>query len=167
MILAKLINKPEHSPEVYPHRYSHLMFDKGAKSTQWRTAFSTSGAGTVRHICAKKFNLDRLHLWQILTQNGPDLNVLIKHKTIKLLENNMGENLDDLGYGAKFLQSWLTLCDLMDCQEPADSSVHGILQAIRNGLPFPPPGDLPNPGIEPVFLTSPALAHRFFTTSTT
>ena len=30
-----------------------------------------------------------------------------------------------------------------------------------NGLPFPPPGDLPNPQIEP---TSPALADRFFTT---
>jgi len=30
-----------------------------------------------------------------------------------------------------------------------------------NGLPFPSPGDLPNPGIEP---TSPALAGRFFTT---
>ena len=28
-------------------------------------------------------------------------------------------------------------------------------------LPFPPPGDLPKPGIEP---TSPALAGRFFTT---
>ena len=27
-----------------------------------------------------------------------------------------------------------------------------------NGLPFPPPGDLPNPGIKPVFLASPALA---------
>ena len=29
-------------------------------------------------------------------------------------------------------------------------------------LPFPPPGDLPNPGIEPVSLTSPALAGGFF-----
>ena len=29
------------------------------------------------------------------------------------------------------------------------------------GLPFPPPGDLPNPGIEP---SSPALAGGFFTT---
>ena len=28
-------------------------------------------------------------------------------------------------------------------------------------MPFPPPGDLPDPGIEP---TSPALAGRFFTT---
>ena len=28
---------------------------------------------------------------------------------------------------------------------------------ITNGLPFPTPGDLPNPGIEPVSLKSPAL----------
>ena len=33
-----------------------------------------------------------------------------------------------------------------------------------NGLPFPPPGDLPDPGIEPASLVSPALAGRFFTT---
>ena len=31
------------------------------------------------------------------------------------------------------------------------------------GLPRPPPGDPPNPGIEPVSLTSPALADGFFT----
>ena len=45
-------------------------------------------------------------------------------------------------------------CDPMDCRPPG-SSVHGIFQAgILSGLPFPPPGDLPNPGIEP---RSPAL----------
>ena len=32
------------------------------------------------------------------------------------------------------------------------------------GLPFPPPGDLPNPGIEPMSPDSPALAGGFFTT---
>ena len=31
-------------------------------------------------------------------------------------------------------------------------------------LPFPPPGDLPKPGIKPTSLTSPALAGRFFST---
>ena len=31
----------------------------------------------------------------------------------------------------------------------------------------PPPGDLPDPGIEPASLMSPALAGRFFTTSAT
>ena len=35
------------------------------------------------------------------------------------------------------------------------------------GLPCPPPGGLPNPGIEPVSLTSPALVGGSFTTSPT
>ena len=34
-------------------------------------------------------------------------------------------------------------------------------QEYWSGLPFPPPGDLPNPGIEPM---SPVLAGGFFTT---
>ena len=40
-------------------------------------------------------------------------------------------------------------------------------QEYLSGLPHPAPGDLPNPGIEPVSLVSPALAGRFFNTSTT
>ena len=51
-------------------------------------------------------------------------------------------------------QSCPTLCYPMDCSPPG-SSVHGIYQArIWVGLPFPSPGDLLNPGIEP---RSPAL----------
>ena len=34
-------------------------------------------------------------------------------------------------------------------------------------VPFPPPRDLPDPGIEPTSLASPALAGGFFTTSAT
>ena len=52
-------------------------------------------------------------------------------------------------------------CNPMDCKPPG-SFVHGILQQeYRSGLPVPPPGDLPGPGIEP---TSPELAGRVFTT---
>ena len=40
-------------------------------------------------------------------------------------------------------------------------------QEYWSELLFPPPGDLPNPGIEPASLMSPALIGRFFTTSST
>jgi len=40
-------------------------------------------------------------------------------------------------------------------------------QECWSGLPFPPPGDLPDSGTEPVSLLSSALAARFFTSSTT
>ena len=47
------------------------------------------------------------------------------------------------------LVTWLcpTLCNLMVCGPPG-SSIHGILQEYCSGLPFPFPGDLPDPGIE-------------------
>ena len=40
-------------------------------------------------------------------------------------------------------------------------------QEYWSGLPFPPPGDLPDPGIKPMFLMSPSLAGRFFTINAT
>ena len=40
-------------------------------------------------------------------------------------------------------------------------------QEYWSGLPCPSPGDLPDPGIKPMSLTSPALAGRFFTTTAT
>ena len=55
---------------------------------------------------------------------------------------------------AHSLQLCLTLLDPIDCSW-LGSSVHGFSrQEYWSGLPFPPPGDLPNPGIEP---GSPAL----------
>ena len=50
---------------------------------------------------------------------------------------------------AKSPQLCPALCDPMDHSQPG-SSVHGILQARILELPCPSPGDLPDPGIEPV-----------------
>ena len=51
------------------------------------------------------------------------------------------------------------------CKSPL--SMQFSRQGYWSGLLFPLPGDLPNPGIKPASLMSPALAGRFFTTSTT
>ena len=40
-------------------------------------------------------------------------------------------------------------------------------QECWSGWPCPSPVDLPDPGVQPESLVSPALANRFFTTSTT
>ena len=73
-------------------------------------------------------------------------------------------------------QSCLTLCDPMGCSPPG-FSVHGGFsrQEYWNGLPCPPLGDLPDPGIKPTSLMSPegstcretCLTSRFFTTRAT
>ena len=46
----------------------------------------------------------------------------------------------------------------------APPSMEYSRQEYWSRLPFPTPGDLPNPGIEPTSLVSPALAGGFFTT---
>ena len=45
---------------------------------------------------------------------------------------------------------------------PPGFSVQGIILARINGLPFPTPGDLPDPGIEPESPVSPALAEGLY-----
>ena len=51
----------------------------------------------------------------------------------------------------------------MDCSLPGCSK--GLFrQEYWSGLPFPTPGDLPNPGTEPASPVSPARAGGFFTT---
>ena len=47
------------------------------------------------------------------------------------------------------------------CQAPLSMEFPG--QEYCHGLPFPSPGDLPHPGIEPTSPASPALASGFFT----
>ena len=59
-----------------------------------------------------------------------------------------------------FMISWTVACQ-------APPSMGFPRQEYWSRLPFPTPGDLPNPGIEPTVLTFPALAGRFFTTTVT
>ena len=55
----------------------------------------------------------------------------------------------------------MRLCGLY----PTGSSVHGILQGrILEWLPCPPPGDLPDTGIEPMYLSSSAFQAGFLPT---
>ena len=65
----------------------------------------------------------------------------------------------------KLLQLCPTLCNPVDCSPPTPLSTGFSRQEYWSGLLCPPPGNLPNPGIEPASLTTPALAGGFFTTS--
>ena len=58
------------------------------------------------------------------------------------------------------------LATLWTLAHQAPLSIGFSRQENWTGLPCPPPGDLPDPGIKPISLTSPALAGGLFTTST-
>ena len=49
------------------------------------------------------------------------------------------------------------------CGPMAPLSMESSSQEYWNGLPIPTPGDLPNSGVQPTSLASPALVGRFFT----
>ena len=78
--------------------------------------------------------------------------MLLKFKTAAKFKMRIQHNCEVSE--VKVAQLCLSLCNPIGCSLPG-FSVHGIFQArIWSGLPFVPPGDLPNPGTEP---ESPAL----------
>ena len=91
--------------------------------------------------------------FELLTQNSSSFP---KTKTIVLL-----------GHACKAVQSCPTLEIPWNIAPQAPLSMGFSRQEHWSGLPCPPPRDLPNPGVKPASLTSPALADGFFTTRAT
>ena len=67
---------------------------------------------------------------------------------------------------SRFSHVWLCVT-LWTVALQAPLSMGFSRQGYWSGLPWPSPGDLPDPRIEPLSLMSPALAGEFFTASTT
>ena len=75
--------------------------------------------------------------------------------------------MDDFAmHAAKSLSHALLFKTLWAVVGQAPLSMGFSRQEHWSGLPCPPPRDLPNPGIEPTSLMSPALEGGFFTTRT-
>ena len=79
-------------------------------------------------------------------------------------ESDMTEQLH---FHFKLLQSCSTLWTVWTVAGQIPLSVGFSRQEYWSGVPYPPSGDLPNPGIELMSLASSALAGRFFTISAT
>ena len=73
-----------------------------------------------------------------------------------------GHRVSSLCACSRSVTSVVSNCDVMNCSPPG-SSVGGTFQArVVGWAAFPPPGDLPDQGLEPTSPAAPALAGRFF-----
>ena len=94
-------------------------------------------------------------------ENNTSKQISVKFKTINTFIKLPGKNNNHLNnylipISVRLLNSSTrhkkSTCDPMDCS-PLGSSVHGISrQEDWSGLPFPSPGDLPDPGVNPRLL---------------
>lgn len=105
-ITVKQIN-----PEINLHKYSQVVFDKGAKAIQWRKKKKSFNERCYknRHPHAKskaKRNPDT-NLTHFFTKWNSEwiTHLKIKCKTMKLLGDSKGENLGSLVYGDVFLDT--------------------------------------------------------------
>lgn len=86
------------SPETDPYKYTHLMFDKGTKAIQQsKDSISTNYVRTGYPHARKKKRM-QTELASFTKINSKQITGLnVKHKTIILIEVNIGENRIALG----------------------------------------------------------------------
>ena len=75
------------------------------------TAFSTSGAGTTGGYHVEECELvDSYLLVQSSSLSGSKKDLHIKPETLKFIEEKVGESLEDMGTGEKFLNRTAMAC---------------------------------------------------------
>ena len=104
----------------------------GRRTRSWQASLRSWGTGALRGFC----NMCR---WGQEADAG-----------CQTSPGGLGHRVTPITHPHPRAQSSPILCDPMDCSPPG-SSVHGDSPRPEywSGLPCPPPGDLPHPGIQP------------------
>jgi hypothetical protein len=96
---------------MYPHTYGHLIFDKRAKTTQWKkdSIFNKRCWHNWRLSCRRmRINPFLSPCTRVKTKWIKELH--IKPETLKLIGEKVGKSLEDMGTGEKFLNRTAMAC---------------------------------------------------------
>jgi hypothetical protein len=91
-------------PEMNPHTYGHLIFDKGAKTIQWKkdSIFNKLCWHNWRLSC-RRMLIDPFLSSCTKVKSKEIKELHIKPDTLKFIEEKVGESLEDMGTGEIFL----------------------------------------------------------------
>jgi hypothetical protein len=98
-------------PEMNTHTYGHLIFDKGAKTIQWKKdSIFNKWCWHNWWLTCKRMRTDPF--LSPCTQNKSKWikELHIKPETVKLIEKKVGKSLEYMGTGGKFLHRRAMAC---------------------------------------------------------
>jgi hypothetical protein len=98
-------------PAKNPHAYDHLIFDKGAKTIQWKTdSIFNKWCWHNWRLSCRRMQIDPLlsPCTKFRSKGIKDLH--IRTETLKLIEEKVGKSLKDMGTGEKFLNRTAMAC---------------------------------------------------------
>jgi hypothetical protein len=92
------------NPGMNPHTYGHLIFDKGAKTVQWKKdSISTNGVASTGGLSCRTMGIDPFLSPCTKLKSKLIKELHIKPEIMKLIEEKVGKSIEDMGTGEKFL----------------------------------------------------------------
>jgi hypothetical protein len=98
-------------PEMNLHTLGHLIFVKGAKSIQWKKdSIFNKWCWHYWQLSCRRMLIDPLLSLCTKVKSKWIKELYIKQETVKLIEENVGKSLEDMGTGEKFLNRTSMAC---------------------------------------------------------
>jgi hypothetical protein len=91
-------------PEMNPHTYGHLIFDKGAKTIQWKEdSIFNKWCWLNWRLACRRIQIDPFLSLCTKLKSKWIKELHIKPETLKLIKEKVEKSLKDMGTGEKFL----------------------------------------------------------------